>query len=94
MRFLGPVGYYRAFCKNFSTVVAPLTDLLKGKAKFVWSTQCQAAFENVKSLLCVTPVLVVPQLDQPFKLEVDASLVGAGAVLLQEREGVDRPVCY
>lgn len=44
-------------------------------------------------LLCVAPVLVAPHIDQPFKLEVDASLVKAGAVLLQDREGVDRPVC-
>lgn len=44
MQFIGLVGYYRAFCKNFSTVVAPLIDLLKGKAKFVWSAQCQMAF--------------------------------------------------
>ncbi len=31
MRFLGLVGYYRSFCRNFSSVVAPLTDLLKAK---------------------------------------------------------------
>lgn len=35
MRFLGMVGYYRSFCKNCSSVVAPLTDLLKAKVKFV-----------------------------------------------------------
>lgn len=52
MRFLGLVGYYRSFCRNFSTVVAPLTDLLKGKTKFIWSSSCcETAFENVKSLL-------------------------------------------
>lgn len=34
-------------------------------------------------------------LDDPFKLQVDASNVGAGIVLLQEGEdGIDRPVCY
>lgn len=27
-RFLGMVGYYRGFCRNFASVVAPLTDLL------------------------------------------------------------------
>lgn len=34
--FLGMVGYYRSFCSNFSTVVSPLTDLLKAKVKFEW----------------------------------------------------------
>lgn len=28
MRFLGLVGYYRSFCRNFSEVVSPLRDLL------------------------------------------------------------------
>lgn len=94
MRFLGLVGFYRSFCRNFSAVVAPLTDLLKNTAKFVWSLRCQSAFDNVKCLLCSSPVLATPCLDRPFKIQVDASLVGAGAVLLQEHDGVDRPVCY
>lgn len=55
----------------------------------MWSAQCQLAFENVKTLLCAAPVLAAPHLDKPFKLQVDASHVGAGAVLLQEHEGID-----
>lgn len=95
MRFLGMVKYYRSFCKNFSSVVAPLTDLLKGKVKFLWSDKAQYAFQNVKSLLCCSPVLAAPQFDQPFVLQVDASFVGAGAVLLQaDGKGVERPVGF
>ena len=94
MRFLGLAGYYRGFCRNFSTIVAPLTDLLKAKVKFLWSPECQSAFESVKTLLCASPVLAAPQFDKPFKLHVDASNVGAGAVLLQDRSGVDRPVSF
>ena len=94
-RFLGLVGYYRSFCKNFSSVVFPLTELLKGNVKFVWSVDCQQAFENVKALLCTCPVLAAPCFDAPFQIQVDASQVGAGAVLLQEgEEGVLRPVCF
>ena len=78
MRFLGLVGYYRVFCRNFSSVVAPLTDLLKGTVPFVWSTRCQLAFDRVRSLLCSEPVLAAPRLDQPFQLQVDASQVGGG----------------
>lgn len=95
-RFLGLVGYYRSFCCNFSSVVFPLTELLKADSKFVWSDECQQAFENVKTLLCSCPVLAAPCFSRPFQLQVDASQVGAGAVLLQggEEDGVLRPVCF
>lgn len=94
--YLGKVvGYYRSFCRNFSTVVAPLTDLLKVKAKYIWSASCQQAFENVKDVLCSPPVLVAPCMDRLFELQVDASDVGAGVVLLQsDRNGVECPVCF
>lgn len=60
----------------------------------MWSPKCQLAFESIKALLCAAPVLAAPRLNQPFKLQVDASHVGAGAVLLQEWEGVNGSVCY
>lgn len=95
MRFLGMVGYYRCFCANFSAVVAPLTDLLKTSSQFVWAPACQSAFERVKGLLSNAPVLAAPQWDKEFQLEVDASMVGAGAVLLQsDAGGVNRPICF
>lgn len=93
--FLGMVGYYCGFCKNYSTVVAPLTSLLSPKVKFEWSLPCQEAFETVKSLLCSAPVLTALQMNQPFALYVGASEVGAGAVLMQaNKNGVDCPVSF
>ena len=93
-RFLGMAGYYRGFCRNFSSV-APLTSLLSPFVPFAWSPDCQHAFASVKALLCSTPVLVAPDFEKPFKLEVDACNVGAGAVLIQEdSNGLDHPVCY
>ena len=93
-RFLGMVGYY-CFCRNFSVVVAPLTSLCSPAVPFVWTTACQRAFDSAKSLLCSAPVLAAPDFARPFQLEVDASAVGAGAVLLQEGESVvQHPVCY
>lgn len=94
-RFLGMAGYYRSFCRNFSSVVHPLTSLLSPSRAFVWSPECQHSFDSVKALLCSTPVLAAPDFALPFKLEVDASAVGAGAVLLQEdKNHVEHPVCY
>ena len=53
------------------------------------------AVVSAKALLCSTPVLVAPDFHKPFKMEVDACNVGAGAVLLQEdANGLDQPVCY
>lgn len=93
-RFLGMVGYYRGFCKNFSAVVAPLTDLLSPKISFAWSELCQKAFENVKALLISAPVLAAPDFSKPFFLAVDASDLGAGAVLQEGADFVQHPVYY
>lgn len=94
-RFLGMAGYYRSFCRNFSTVVHPLTSLLSPRNDFVWSESCQHAFNSIKTLLSSAPVLAAPDFSRPFKLEVDASALGTGAVLLQEDDiGLDHPICY
>lgn len=94
-RFLGMAGYYRCFCKNFSTIVATLTALCSPKKPFCWFDVCQHAFMCAKTLLCSAPVLSTPDLSRPFTLEVDASATGAGAVLLQDgADGFSHPVSY
>ncbi len=94
-RFLGMSGYYRGFCKNFSDVVLPLTNLLRVSQSFEWTEECQTAFDSVKSILSSAPVLVAPRYSYSFKLDVDASATGAGAVLLQDDESeVEHPVGY
>jgi len=56
MRFLGMAGYYRKFYPNFSSVTQPLSK----KVKFLWSTTCQKAFDQLKMLLETAPVLSAP----------------------------------
>lgn len=95
MRFLGMIGFYRKFCHNFATVSNPLTNLLKKKAKFIWTDECQQAFEKLKAMLKSSPILLAPDFEKPFKLAIDASEVAVGSVLLQEDScGVDHPVAY
>ena len=95
MRFLGIAGYYRKFCKNFSGIAEPLTNLLKKSTKYKWNDKCQYAFDRLKAILKSAPVLLAPDFDKCFKLAVDASDVGIGALLLQEdNNGIDHPVCY
>ena len=95
MRFLGMAGYSRKFCKNFSGIAEPLTNLLKKSTKFKWNEKCQDAIDHLKAILKSAPVLLAPDFDKCFKLAVDASDVGIGALLLQEDDnGIDHPVCY
>lgn len=94
-RLLGLAGYYRGFCRNFASIVSPLTDLLSPTKDLVWDGKCELAFQTAKAILGSSPVLLAPDFAVPFKLEVDASGTGAGAVLLQEdSSGIDHPVCY
>jgi hypothetical protein len=53
------------------------------KAKFVWFVPQQKAFEDLKYRLCSTPVLILPDLQRPFEIEIDASDYAIGAVLTQ-----------
>lgn len=77
------------------TIAHPLTSLLSPSRTFLWSDECQHAFNSIKGLLCSAPVLAAPDCDSAFKLDVDASAVGAGAVLIQEgKDGIDHPICY
>ncbi|XP_070037045.1 uncharacterized protein [Nicotiana tomentosiformis] len=65
------------FIRHFATVASPLSDLLR-KDAFVWNEQAQQAFEDLKSRLSSTPVLALPNFDDDFTLETDASGVGIG----------------
>ena len=96
LRFLGMVGYYRRFCSNFSTIAEPLTNLTSPKIPFKWTPLCDEAFRKLKEFMVSDPVLKTPLHDRPFTLQVDASAVGVGAVLLQEdmATGVLHPVCF
>lgn len=82
-RFLGFANFYRRFVKNYSRIAAPLTGLTSIKQPFVWSSAAQAAFEKLKTMFTNAPVLIHPDPDLQFVVEVDASDSGVGAVLSQ-----------
>ena len=94
MRFIGMVGYFRRFVPNFSTIAAPITALFKKDVNFHFNNLCLESFNQLKALMVNQPVLISPDFKLPFKLAVDASDLGTGAVLLQTVNGIDHPVSY
>ena len=82
--FLGLAGYYRRFILDFSKVSKSITELLKNQVKFVWSSDCEEAFQTLKRLLTTASVLAQPDIEKPFDVYCDASGVGIGCVLMQE----------
>ncbi|CAJ0965001.1 unnamed protein product [Ranitomeya imitator] len=83
-KFLGFANFYRRFIANFSSVAKPLTDLTKKGADVVnWSSAAVEAFQELKRRFSSAPVLCQPDVSLPFQVEVDASEIGAGAVLSQ-----------
>ena len=70
---------------GFSYITWPLSQVTKGgaKAKLFWLETQQKAFVELKHHLCCAPVLTLPDLQQPFEIETDASDYDIGAVLTQ-----------
>ena len=91
--FLGLAGYYRRYVKNFAAIAGLLHALTRKDAVFHWSTDCQDAFDCLKTLLTTSPITAFPDFSLPFRLYTDASTAGLGAILAQVSEGKEHIIC-
>jgi hypothetical protein len=69
--FLGLIGYYRRFIVRYVKIVKPLFTLTKKECRFLWTPICQITFVALKSRLIEAPILVRPDFNKPFILDVD-----------------------
>jgi hypothetical protein len=77
---------------GFSHIAWALNQVTKGggKEKNLWGLSQQQEFDDLKKHLCSAPMLSLPDLQQPFEIEADASEYDVGTVLTQH----DHPVAY
>nr|GEU87366.1 reverse transcriptase domain-containing protein [Tanacetum cinerariifolium] len=64
--FLGHVGFYRRFIKDFSKIARPMTRLLEKDTPFIFTQECVDEFQTLKRKLTEAPILIAPDWDMPI----------------------------
>ena len=92
--FLGICGYYRRYVEGFSAIAKPLHELTEKSRRFDWTSESQAAFDNLKGALTSPPILKMPNDTDEFVIDTDSSNWAIGAVLSQRQQGTERVIAY
>ena len=93
LRCIGSVKFYAKFIPNLSPRTEPLTRLTRKDTPWRWSAKEQAAFQELKELLCTDTVLAHFDPAQQIGISCDASNVGIGAILFHRYDdGSEHPV--
>lgn len=93
-RFAGMASWYRRFVPDFASIMTPLNRLTKKGVRFLWTDDCEEAFNRIKRHLVSAPILTCPDFERPFSLQTDASAYGLGAVLTQNFEDGERVIGF
>ena len=92
--FLGHVGFYRRFIKDFSKISKPLCRLLEKDAKFDFDESCRSAFEEIKSRLVSAPIMLTPDWSNEFEIMCDVGDYAMRDVLGQITEMIFKAIYY
>ena len=92
--FLGHASFYKRFIKDFSKISRPLCILLEKDAKFNFDELCKAAFDEIKSRLVTTPIMVTTDWNKEFEIMCDASDYAMRDVLGQRTEKIFKAIYY
>ena len=75
------MGYYRKFIMGYVAITALMEKLLKKDVVFNWSPKCQGRFDTLKGKLDLSPILVFPDWNKEFHMDVDASSIALKVVV-------------
>ena len=92
--FLGHASVYRRFIKHFSKISKPLCRLLEKDANFDFDELCRSAFDEIKSKLVTSLIMLTPDWNNDYEIMCDASDYAMGAVLRQRTEKIFKAIYY
>ena len=92
--FLGLVGYYRKFIKNFAKIAKPLTLLTCQQATLDWTPPHPNDFLMLKESVIQAPILQYPDPNRRYIMYTGASDDACGAQLSQEHNGTEFPIAF
>ncbi|KAH0808426.1 hypothetical protein GEV33_014365 [Tenebrio molitor] len=95
-QFLGLVGYFRHFVKDFAIIAKPLTNLTKKTVTWHWGVSEEEAFRQLQRTLTTRPTLALFNPELTTEVHTDASMLGLAGILLQYQTSDTRlhPVAY
>ena len=88
--FFGLVNYMARFQPSLSIVSRPLLDLMKEHVDYVWSTEADKAFNDIKWSITQAHILQFFDPKKETIIQSDVSINGLGCILIQD----EKPVCY
>jgi len=94
-QFLGFANFYRRFIEGYSSIIEPMTRLLKNGSPWTWGPEQAATFQKLKTAFSTAPVLAYYDYSKKTVVETDASNWASGGVLYQQDdEGKLRAVAF
>ena len=93
-RFLGMVQYLAPFIPNLSDKTSILRGLIKKDTPWDWTPMHQSAFQAIKDEICNTVTLSYFNPAHETRIQVDASMKGLGAALIQIEDGREKVIAF
>ncbi|GBM13864.1 Transposon Tf2-9 polyprotein [Araneus ventricosus] len=90
--FLGMLNYFRGLIYDYAGIVEPLVKLTKKNTPFVWSVECENAFNTVQEIILKKLTLKNFDPNLPISLITDASKIAICGILLQKKDNVFYPL--
>ena len=93
--FNGLAQFNRCFIKDYAGIMEPITRLTRKRVVFDWTTECENAYQYIKTRYLNAPILIGVDWTLEFHVHTNASDIAVGAMLAQNPTGkTDQPIAY